>query len=222
MTRSPCSIIAKSAIALADLAMQALLELGDLDRELAARRGVAPMGRRSAAAAAWRKRKARPRFLQCGGARGPERQQCIGGSRATDRRGHRPRRRLAAVRPLHGARALRAGARLLRERAAASFGRMPAVGSDFVTAPELSPLFGRALARQVAQALEASGSDEVWEFGAGSRRARGRSCSAALGDARPPLHDRRAVGAACASASAKRLARVRATASAGSTRCPSR
>ena len=47
-------------------------------------------------------------------------------------------------------------------------GRMPASGSDFVTAPELSPLFGRALARQVAQALEASGSDEVWEFGAGS------------------------------------------------------
>ena len=47
-------------------------------------------------------------------------------------------------------------------------GRMPGSGSDFVTAPELSPLFGRALARQVGQALEASGSDEVWEFGAGS------------------------------------------------------
>ena len=47
-------------------------------------------------------------------------------------------------------------------------GRMPASGSDFVTAPELSPLFGRALARQVAQALDASGTDEVWEFGAGS------------------------------------------------------
>ncbi|HEV7578540.1 MAG TPA: SAM-dependent methyltransferase [Caldimonas sp.] len=47
-------------------------------------------------------------------------------------------------------------------------GRMPASGSDFVTAPELSPLFGRTLARQLAQALDASGSDEVWEFGAGS------------------------------------------------------
>ena len=47
-------------------------------------------------------------------------------------------------------------------------GRMPAGGSDFVTAPELSPLFGRALARQLAQALEASGTDEIWEFGAGS------------------------------------------------------
>ncbi len=48
------------------------------------------------------------------------------------------------------------------------FGLMPASGSDFVTAPELSPLFGRALARQVAQALQACGSAEVWEFGAGS------------------------------------------------------
>jgi SAM-dependent MidA family methyltransferase len=47
-------------------------------------------------------------------------------------------------------------------------GRMPAGGSDFVTAPELSPLFARALANQLAQALEASGSDELWEFGAGS------------------------------------------------------
>jgi SAM-dependent MidA family methyltransferase len=48
------------------------------------------------------------------------------------------------------------------------FGWMPASGSDFVTAPELSPLFGAALARQVAQALEACGGDELWEFGAGS------------------------------------------------------
>ncbi|OOG43994.1 class I SAM-dependent methyltransferase [Polaromonas sp. A23] len=48
------------------------------------------------------------------------------------------------------------------------FGLMPGSGSDFVTAPELSPRFGRALARQVAQALEATGTTEVWEFGAGS------------------------------------------------------
>jgi SAM-dependent MidA family methyltransferase len=47
-------------------------------------------------------------------------------------------------------------------------GRMPEGGSDFVTAPELSPLFARALARQVAEALDASGSDEICEFGAGS------------------------------------------------------
>jgi len=47
-------------------------------------------------------------------------------------------------------------------------GRTPESGSDFVTSPELSPLFGRALAQQVIEALEASGTDEVWEFGAGS------------------------------------------------------
>ena len=48
------------------------------------------------------------------------------------------------------------------------FGLMPESGSDFVTAPELSPLFGKALAAQVAQALDATGTREVWEFGAGS------------------------------------------------------
>jgi len=48
------------------------------------------------------------------------------------------------------------------------FGRMPGEGSDFVTAPEMSPLFGRALARQLAQALDASGCHDVVEFGAGS------------------------------------------------------
>ena len=48
------------------------------------------------------------------------------------------------------------------------FGQMPSEGSDFVTAPEMSPLFGRALARQIAQAMEASGCREVVEFGAGS------------------------------------------------------
>ena len=39
-------------------------------------------------------------------------------------------------------------------------------GGDFVTAPELSPLFARTLARQVAEALGAG--DAVLEFGAGS------------------------------------------------------
>ena len=49
------------------------------------------------------------------------------------------------------------------------FGLMPASGgSDFVTAPEMSPHFGRTLAIQVAQALDATGTAEVWEFGAGS------------------------------------------------------
>ncbi len=48
------------------------------------------------------------------------------------------------------------------------FGRWPGAGSDFVTAPELTPLFGQALARQVSQALQASDTDSVLEFGAGS------------------------------------------------------
>ena len=50
----------------------------------------------------------------------------------------------------------------------AKFGAMPSSGSDFVTAPELSPLFGRTLAVQVRQALDASEADEIYEFGAGS------------------------------------------------------
>ncbi|MCP5270659.1 MAG: SAM-dependent methyltransferase [Burkholderiaceae bacterium] len=48
------------------------------------------------------------------------------------------------------------------------FGAMPEGGSDFVTAPELSPLFARAMAAQLAQALEATGTQDLWEFGAGS------------------------------------------------------
>jgi len=52
--------------------------------------------------------------------------------------------------------------------ASRKFGQMPDSGSDFVTAPELTPLFGRTLAIQVAEALDKTGTDEVWEFGAGS------------------------------------------------------
>jgi SAM-dependent MidA family methyltransferase len=52
--------------------------------------------------------------------------------------------------------------------ASRKFGALPESGSDFITAPELSPLFGRALARQVGQALDATATDEIWEFGAGS------------------------------------------------------
>jgi len=52
------------------------------------------------------------------------------------------------------------------------FGLMPSGvkggGSDFVTAPELSPRFGQTLARQMAEALQVTGTAEVWEFGAGS------------------------------------------------------
>ena len=48
------------------------------------------------------------------------------------------------------------------------FGAMPASGSDFVTAPGMSPLFGQTLAVQVQEALQATNTDEVWEFGAGT------------------------------------------------------
>jgi SAM-dependent MidA family methyltransferase len=41
-------------------------------------------------------------------------------------------------------------------------------GSDFVTAPEMTPLFGWSLAQQVAQALQVTQTHEIWEFGAGS------------------------------------------------------
>lgn len=42
-------------------------------------------------------------------------------------------------------------------------------GGDFVTAPEMSPLFGRCLARQVAEVLSETGGD-LLELGAGSGR----------------------------------------------------
>ena len=59
------------------------------------------------------------------------------------------------------------------------FGRMPqgtrqddgsvqGAGSDFVTAPEMTPLFGYTLAHAVAQAMQATGTCELWEFGAGT------------------------------------------------------
>src|SRR5665811_770969 len=58
----------------------------------------------------------------------------------------------------------------------AKFGALPyarqvggtVAGSDFVTAPEITPLFGQTLAAQVAQALQVTQTHEVWEFGAGS------------------------------------------------------
>jgi SAM-dependent MidA family methyltransferase len=56
-------------------------------------------------------------------------------------------------------------------RGSLPFGRLPGPGGqggDFVTAPELSPWFARALAAQVAQGLREAQADEVFEFGAGS------------------------------------------------------
>lgn len=48
------------------------------------------------------------------------------------------------------------------------FGQGPGDGSDFVTAPEMSPLFGATLAEAVREGLALSDTREVWEFGAGS------------------------------------------------------
>ncbi|HEU4621300.1 MAG TPA: SAM-dependent methyltransferase [Burkholderiaceae bacterium] len=48
------------------------------------------------------------------------------------------------------------------------FGHFSTDGSDFVTAPELSPLFARALAVQVHEILELSEANVVMEFGAGT------------------------------------------------------
>ncbi|MCG5517057.1 MULTISPECIES: class I SAM-dependent methyltransferase [unclassified Ectothiorhodospira] len=41
-------------------------------------------------------------------------------------------------------------------------------GGDFITAPEVSPLFGRCIARQCAQVLESLGGGDILEFGAGT------------------------------------------------------
>ena len=65
------------------------------------------------------------------------------------------------------------------------FGLLPGGGSDFVTAPELSPHFGRTLARQAEEALTLSGTSEIWEFGAGSGALAGQ-----LLDALGPLVER--------------------------------
>lgn len=52
-------------------------------------------------------------------------------------------------------------------------------GGDFVTAPELSPLFGRCIARQFEEVLELLGGGEVLEIGGGSG-AFAESCLAEL------------------------------------------
>lgn len=52
--------------------------------------------------------------------------------------------------------------------ASRKFGATPCSGSDFVTAPELSALFGQTLAAQVNQALDATETEAIWEFGAGT------------------------------------------------------
>ena len=43
-------------------------------------------------------------------------------------------------------------------------------GGDFVTAPELTPIFGQAIAAQAAQVIETIGGGDILELGAGSGR----------------------------------------------------
>ncbi|WP_172415172.1 class I SAM-dependent methyltransferase [Comamonas thiooxydans] len=50
----------------------------------------------------------------------------------------------------------------------AKFGAMPESGSDFVTAPEISPIFGQLVASQLREALQKTNTREIWEFGAGT------------------------------------------------------
>jgi len=50
----------------------------------------------------------------------------------------------------------------------AKFGALPDSGSDFVTAPEISPAFGQLVAAQIAEAQAHTETREVWEFGAGT------------------------------------------------------
>jgi len=58
----------------------------------------------------------------------------------------------------------------------ASHAQQFGAGGDFITAPELSPLFGRCLARQCADVLAEIGGGQILEAGAGS----GRLCTTLL------------------------------------------
>lgn len=90
------------------------------------------------------------------------------------------------------------------------FGKMAADGSDFVTAPELSPHFGQALARQVAQALDAAQAGTVWEFGAGSGVLAAQLLDALDAQGRAPVAYRIVdVSGALRARQAQRLARFR-------------
>lgn len=77
-----------------------------------------------------------------------------------------------------------AGAVKLGSPAATDARGTPIAAGDFVTAPELTPLFGHTVARQVAQILDTTDTHTVLEFGAGTG-ALADSVLAALDDLRP-------------------------------------
>ena len=96
---------------------------------------------------------------------------------------------------------------------------------DFVTAPEMTPLFAQALAAQVAAILAATERREIVELGGGSGRLAADLLQALA--ARDALPSRYAIlepsAPTCASASARRSRAMRqrtSRASTGSTRCP--
>ena len=63
-------------------------------------------------------------------------------------------------------------------------------GGDFTTAPELSPLFGRCLARHCVEVLATTGGSDVLELGAGSGRLAFDVLTAMDAAGRPPGHYR--------------------------------
>jgi SAM-dependent MidA family methyltransferase len=101
---------------------------------------------------------------------------------------------MTSAQPLHESAHAAAVQQRLRERIAAAGGWLPfdaymqialyepglgyysagahklGAGGDFTTAPEISPLFGRCLARHCVEVLQAVGGGEVMELGAGSGR----------------------------------------------------
>ena len=149
------------------------------------------------------------------------------------RAGHRRGRRLAAVRPLHGAGAVRAGARLLR-RGDRQFGAVSGVGqrlrhragADAAVRPRARAAGARRRLHAVRQ-----------RRGLGVRRRLGRAGRAAARRARrarAALHDRRSVGRAARrqrerlaalrrpGALARRAGPMRCTAWSSATRCSTR
>ena len=94
--------------------------------------------------------------------------ECNERAAPADRRAGRACGRLAAFRPLHGPGAVCARPGLLREHLPQVRPAAAARAATSSTAPEMCPLFGQALAVQVGEALQHTGTTELWEFGAGS------------------------------------------------------